>query len=271
MYAVHRGFARAAAIAVLTFAAAGVLAQDTTRETARQGGITVRANRMMLDLGSGVKMELVLIRPGSFIMGDDRGGEDERPAHKVTITKPFYLGKYEVTQEQWKSLMGSNPSAFQGPKNPVEHVSPVDCQAFIKKLNEKFGRRGAKFSLPTEAQWEYACRAGSRDKYCFGDDERRWANTPGLPTTRTPRRIRWAKRSRTPGASTTCTATCRNGAPITTTRITTRRRLPTTRIPLPATSSRAAAAIGTTRPPNVAPAIVTSRSPVTVLNWLVFG
>jgi formylglycine-generating enzyme required for sulfatase activity len=120
-----------------------------------------------LDLGNGAKMELVLIRPGSFMMG----GEQHGPIHKVNITKPFYIGKYEVTQKQWETVMGNNPSNFKGPQNPVENVSWEDCQAFLKKIEEKFASTGAKFSLPTEAQWEYACRAGSTTKYSFGDAE----------------------------------------------------------------------------------------------------
>ncbi len=128
-------------------------------------------NEMTLDLGGGVKMEFVLIPAGSFVMGDAAGKNHEKPAHKVTISQPFYLGKYEVTQEQWQALMGNNPSKLEGSKNPVESVSWEDCQSFLKKLNEEFGKSGATFSLPTEAQWEYACRAGSTTKWSFGDDE----------------------------------------------------------------------------------------------------
>jgi formylglycine-generating enzyme required for sulfatase activity len=97
----------------------------------------------------------------------------EKPQHRVRITKPFYLGKYLVTQEQWEAVMGDNPSHFKGPKNPVEHVSWEDCQQFLAKLNAKSAAGGGKFQLPSEAQWEYACRAGSKTKYCFGDDETR--------------------------------------------------------------------------------------------------
>ena len=123
-----------------------------------------------IDLGGGVKMEFVLIRPGSFTMGADKGNQgDEKPAHKVTISKPFYLGKYEVTQEQWEKVMGSNPSNFKGPKLPVEQVSWNDCQNFLAKLKKKV--TGYEFRLPTEAQWEYACRAGSTGDYCFDDGE----------------------------------------------------------------------------------------------------
>jgi len=95
--------------------------------------------------------------------------------HQVTITKAFYLGKYEVTQEQWYQIMGYNPAhfkreklGFDSRKNPVEQVSWEDLQKFINKLNEKEG--GHPYRLPTEAEWEYACRAGSTGKYCFGDN-----------------------------------------------------------------------------------------------------
>lgn len=125
-----------------------------------------------VDLGDGVTLELVLIRPGTFTMGSAGGDPDEQPAHPVTLTKPFYLGKYEVTQEQWQAVMGSNPSYNQGAKNPVENVSWDDCQGFITKLNAKAGVAAAgAFRLPSEAEWEYACRAGSTTAYCYGDDE----------------------------------------------------------------------------------------------------
>ena len=115
-------------------------------------------------------MELVLVRPGSFVMGDERGGSGERPAHKVTVTKPFFIGKYLVTQRQWEAVMGNNPSWFQGAAKPVENITWDDCQVFLAKLGEKCGGGTEAFSLPTEAQWEYACRAGSTTKYSFGDD-----------------------------------------------------------------------------------------------------
>ena len=123
--------------------------------------------RLSVDLGAGVKMDFVLIRPGSFKMGSEES-DDEKPIHEVTITKPFYMGKYQVTQEQWQALMGSNPSNFKGKTNPVEQVSWDDCQGFLKKLKSKL--TGLTPVLPTEAEWEYACRAGSTTKYCFGDE-----------------------------------------------------------------------------------------------------
>jgi formylglycine-generating enzyme required for sulfatase activity len=124
---------------------------------------------LAMDVGGGVKMEFVLIPAGRFMMGDDKE-YSAKPAHRVTITQPFYLGKYEVTQEQWEAVMGNNPSRFKGPKNPVEMVSWQGCQDFMAKLNEKSWAGGARFSLPTEAQWEYACRAGTTTQWSFGDD-----------------------------------------------------------------------------------------------------
>jgi len=122
---------------------------------------------MTIELGDGVKMEFILIPDGSFRMGSDKYQGDEKPVHNVTIIKPFHIGKYEVTQEQWENVMGNNPSRFRGAKNPVNNVSWDDCQKFTAKLNDKM--RGQTFRLPSEAEWEYACRAGSRTDYCYGD------------------------------------------------------------------------------------------------------
>ena len=110
-----------------------------------------------LKLPGGATMEMVWCPPGTFTMGSDDGDLDERPPHPVTLTKGFWLGKTEVTQAQWKSVMGSNPSSKQGDDNlPVEKVSWLECDAFCKR---------AGLQLPTEAQWEYACRAGSTGEY----------------------------------------------------------------------------------------------------------
>jgi len=120
-----------------------------------------------------IGMEFVLIPAGSFMMGADKNFEDasddETPRHRVTISKPFYMGKYEVTQEQWVAVMGSNPSYYKGRARPVEEVSYDDVQIFIRKLNEKEGT--GKYRLPTEAEWEYAARAGTTTAYSFGDDK----------------------------------------------------------------------------------------------------
>jgi formylglycine-generating enzyme required for sulfatase activity len=128
-----------------------------------------------LDLGGGVMLELFLIPAGEFSMGtgfmDKDVQDEEKPEHRVRITRPFYLGRYPVTQAQWQVVMGNNPSHFKGPTNPVENVSWDDCQAFLGKLNAKLGPSMGTFRLPTEAQWEYACRAGSTTRYYFGDSE----------------------------------------------------------------------------------------------------
>ena len=126
------------------------------------------------EITNSIGVKLVLIPPGEFLMGSPENEENRSPdeqQHQVRITKPFYLGVYEVTQEQWESVMGDNPSHFKWRKNPVENVSWDDCQAFLDKLKEKSWDGRGKFSLPTEAQWEYACRAGTTTRYNFGDDE----------------------------------------------------------------------------------------------------
>src|SRR5215470_11663645 len=116
-----------------------------------------------------IGMEFVLIPPGTFKMGSDRGDPDERPVHDVTISKQFYMGKYEVTQGQWQAVMGTNPSLFpDNPKRPVDQVAWDDAQAFIRKLNAMEGVQ--LYRLPTEAEWEYAARAGSPRIYGFGND-----------------------------------------------------------------------------------------------------
>jgi len=95
----------------------------------------------------------------------------EKPAHSVTITQPFYMGKYTVTQEQYSAIIGANPSSFKGAKLPVENVSWDDAAAFCKKLNELLKDKSLEVRLPTEAQWEYACRAGTRTRFYSGDSD----------------------------------------------------------------------------------------------------
>jgi len=123
---------------------------------------------LILDCGDGVKMELALIPTGTFTMGADDGSDDQKPPHPVTISKPFHIGKHEVTQKQWQAVMGENPSRFKGDGLPVENVSWEDCQRFCRKLSAKTGQT---VRLPTEAEWEYACRAGSTGRYCSGDSK----------------------------------------------------------------------------------------------------
>ena len=168
------------------------------------GALTVMAQEVkpgkaeVIDLGKDVKLEMVLVPAGKFKMGftkkeladlkvdlqeefkrgkkKELGKEEldvvdqvmssQGKQHEVTLTKPFYMGKHEVTQEQWESVMGKTPSDNKGAKLPVTNVSWEDCQDFIKKLNEK---TTGGYRLPTEAEWEYACRAGTTTAYSFGN------------------------------------------------------------------------------------------------------
>ncbi|MBM4259501.1 MAG: formylglycine-generating enzyme family protein [Deltaproteobacteria bacterium] len=117
-------------------------------------------------------MELILIPAGEFLMGSVDGYDPEKPVRRVQISQPFYLGKYPVTQAQWQEVMGNHPSRFTGDLNrPVERVSWDDAQEFLRKLSER--EKGKPYRLPTEAEWEYAARAGTATAYCFGDDPER--------------------------------------------------------------------------------------------------
>ena len=116
-----------------------------------------------------LQMTFVLVPAGSFDMGSESGDDDERPVRSMRIDEPFYIAQFEVTQAQWFSVMESDPSQFSDDVNrPVENVSWNDAQAFIHKLNAT--EPGATYRLPTEAEWEYAARAGSTTAYAFGDD-----------------------------------------------------------------------------------------------------
>lgn len=120
-----------------------------------------------------IGMTFALIPAGSFTMGRnpnfEDGRSDELPAHPVRIGEPFYMQTTEVTQEQWMELMSANPSKFKGRSNPVEQVSWDDIQVFLKALNDREGCSGC-YRLPTEAEWEYAYRAGSTGTYYWGDE-----------------------------------------------------------------------------------------------------
>lgn len=143
------------------------------------------------EIAPGVKIVMCWIPPGDFLMGspeDEVGHRDDETQHRVTITQGFWLGKYPVTQAQWEAVMGSNPSRFKGSDLPVESVSwnhISESGGFLEKINGFASTEGF-FSLPTEAQWEYACRAGtttalnsgknltSEDRTCSNLDEVAW-------------------------------------------------------------------------------------------------
>ncbi len=114
-------------------------------------------------------MKFVYVAPGSFQMGSNDGGSAEKPVHRVTISRGYWIGKYEVTQDEYQSIMGSNPSRFKGGNNPVEMVSWNDAVKFCEKLTEReraAGRlpSGYEYRLPTEAEWEYAARGGNKSR-----------------------------------------------------------------------------------------------------------
>lgn len=126
-------------------------------------------------IANSIGMELKLLPAATWVMGSESGlaRDDENPAHKITLTKPFYIGVHEVTQEQYENVMGKNPSHFKGPNHPVESLRWESAVTFCEKLSELPGEKaaGRTYRLPTEAEWEYACRAGTTTEYSFGDDE----------------------------------------------------------------------------------------------------
>jgi formylglycine-generating enzyme required for sulfatase activity len=125
---------------------------------------------------SALGMAFVKITPGEFVMGCSEGDNDctadEKPAHHVQITKAFEIGKYEVTQSQWQAVMGSNPSTIKGDNHPVETISKDDAHDFLVRLNAR--NDGYKYRLPTEAEWEYAARAGTTGAQTASLDEVAW-------------------------------------------------------------------------------------------------
>ncbi|MEO8435945.1 MAG: formylglycine-generating enzyme family protein [Pyrinomonadaceae bacterium] len=122
----------------------------------------------------GAWIRLIWVPPGTFTMGSDTGEPAEKPAHRVTISEGFYIGHYEVTQAEWQAVMGNNPSNFKdcGGNCPVEQVSWDDAQKFIQRLNQT--NDGYVYRLPTEAEWEYACRAGTTGDYAGNLSEMAW-------------------------------------------------------------------------------------------------
>ncbi|MEH2124725.1 MAG: SUMF1/EgtB/PvdO family nonheme iron enzyme [Nostoc sp.] len=138
-----------------------------------KGKITNRSNReakyFIEDLGNGINLEMVQIPGGTFMMGspEKEAGrdKDESPQHQIKVPG-FFMGKYEITQAQYQTIMGNNPSYFKGEKRPVEQVSWDDAVEFCQKLSQK---RGKTYRLPSEAEWEYACRAGTKTPFYFGE------------------------------------------------------------------------------------------------------
>lgn len=151
-----------------TASISGTLASNTASSSngyASSSSVSSGGNEISIPVKNGITIDMVKVEAGIFMMGATSEMQypvdDEKPVHQVTLTKDYYMGKYEVTQALWKAVMGRKPSFFEGDNLPVEWVSWNDCQKFISKLNKMTGRR---FRLPTEAEWEYAARGGKKSR-----------------------------------------------------------------------------------------------------------
>ncbi|MDD5135451.1 MAG: formylglycine-generating enzyme family protein [Phycisphaerae bacterium] len=135
------------------------------KKAAADAGLSIEKT---IDLGNEVNITLVYIPAGQFDMGspmDEIKRDSDEAQHRIKLTKAFYIGKFEVTQLQYRIIMGDNPSKFGGDKLPVDNVNWYEACRFLKKLSDK---TGLKFRLPTEAEWEYACRAGTKTAFNTG-------------------------------------------------------------------------------------------------------
>lgn len=161
---------------VLRHEVAPILTEDTLTEQEQEFEYLIEGEKkkgtrrvLTLDIGGGAKMEFVRIPKGTFLMGAPDGEPEalagEKPQRRVEITRDYYMGKYEVTQAQYYAVSDMDPSKFKGGRLPVERVSWDDATAFCWTLS---GRTHWKVELPTEAQWEYACRAGTTTSFHFG-------------------------------------------------------------------------------------------------------
>jgi formylglycine-generating enzyme required for sulfatase activity len=168
-------------LASVTAPSREAVSASAPRSAAAPSAVTYQTN----DLG----MEFVMVPAGEFQMGCSEGAKtnecskDERPRHSVQITKAFEIGKTEVTGKQWQTVMGSDPSAFKGEGLPVEQVTFGQVQEFLDKLNAR--NDGFLYRLPTEAEWEYAARAGTTDEYAGSLREMAWYIEPGGGAVRT--------------------------------------------------------------------------------------
>ena len=157
---------------------------------------------------SSTGMEFILIPAGEFMMGSKESGS-EQPPHNVNIKEPFYMGKYPVTQKQWEKVMGDNPSKFEGDDRPVEKVSWNMVQELIKKLNEMEGTD--KYRLPSESEWEYACRAGTTTDILLVMMSRNLGIMLGMMKIQVMKLIQLVRSSLIHGVFTTCTVMSGNG------------------------------------------------------------
>ncbi len=158
-----------AVLLALMFGVGRIIEQPRDNDT---GNDTTSIPALTPAPASALAMQFVLLPAGEFDMGSPQNeagrDDDEGPIHRVKIPNAFYMSKYEITQKQWREVMGTDPSYFKGDNLPVEQVSWNEVQEFISRLNEKEGTD--KYRLPSEAEWEYAARAGTATRFYFGDD-----------------------------------------------------------------------------------------------------
>ena len=133
--------------------------------------VKVTDNNFIENLEGRIKLEMIAIPGGNFLMGDN-GLNNAKPLHSVSV-KPFFMGKYPITQGQYKAVMGKNRACFEGTNYPEDRVNWNDAIEFCQQLSQRTGKN---YRLPSEAEWEYACRAGTQTKYYFGDDEKQLEN-----------------------------------------------------------------------------------------------
>ncbi len=161
-----------ASLPAMKYLAAGSeLALDSQLDVAREYDLPI-------EVVNSIGIQFRLIPPGTFVMGSYEGERRlwKQPnameqAHVMEVERPFYMSKFEVTQGQWNTLMPSNPSGFRGRNLPVEEISWYDCQRFLEKLHKKEGVGWGTYRLPVEAEWEYACRAGTATTFVCGDSD----------------------------------------------------------------------------------------------------
>ncbi len=187
-------FRQVSKVALVVLLAIGSLTVAAAEPDAAGGKTNSPPKELTVDLGKGVKLEMVLIPAGEFVMGspdsDKDANPDEKPQHRVRITKPFYLGKYLVTHEQWEAVMGNNPSKFKGPKTRWRWLVGTTASSSSPKSTRSLPLGSASFSCPAKRSGNMPAGRGARRDTALGTMKSNWANMRGMERTRTTRPIR---------------------------------------------------------------------------------